>query len=101
MADSELITRSEYEARHAAIESRMAQLENKMDTRFSSVEIKFDKIIDKVDKLGGDVDTKIDSIQKDIYKNRTSTLWWMLSNIATFLTGGGLFALAQYFHLLR
>jgi len=66
-----------------------------------TVEIKFDKIIDKMEKLGGDVDAKIDGIQNDIYKNRTSTLWWMISNIATFITGGGLFALAQYLRLLK
>ena len=113
MADTDYITRSEYDRRHQELADQFAVQIQRLDNRIDKAELsdttlktqidsKFDKVTDKIDATERLLSTQIGTLKDDIYRTRTTDLWRVLGwGVSFVLGGGGMFGLLQVFHLLR
>ena len=113
MADTDYITRGEYDHRHQELADQFAvqiqRLDNRIDkaelsdtTLKTQIDFKFDKVTDKIDATERLLSTQIGTLKDDIYRTRTTDLWRVLGwGVSFVLGGGGMFGLLQVFHLLR
>lgn len=96
-----LMTREEYERRHATLEVRVDKLE--ADVRQMAawggqehkemrldVSTRFDKILEKFDELKGEV-----------LRNRSDNLKWAMGIVLSFVLGGGLVGTAISLHIIH
>ncbi len=102
------LTRTEYEARHAALETRLIQIESRLETKTDANDkehdlirletgLKLDKLTDKIDKQND----KIDALTVGMLRTQAQIWRYATGVVVAFLTGGGLTLALQAFHVFR
>ena len=96
-----LMTREEYERRHATLEVRVDKLETDMKQMAIwggqehkemklDVSTRFDKILEKFDNL-----------ESEVLHNRSDNLKWSLGIVLSFVSGGGLIGILTALHIIH
>ncbi len=113
MADTDYITRGEYDRRYRELADQFAAQVQRLDARIdktemsdtalkTQIEAKFDKVTDKIDATERLLSTQIGTLKDDIYRTNSNNLWRVLSwGVSFVLGGGGMFSLLQLFHLIK
>jgi hypothetical protein len=96
-----LMSREEYERRHANIEERVSKIEADMrsmaqwsnaehNTMRTDVATRFDKILEKFDDL-----------KSEVLHSRSDNLKWALGIVLSFVLGGGLVGTLLALHIIK
>lgn len=102
MADTDYITRGEFNVQVARIDARLDKLEAADSSVKAQLDAKFDRLADRIDSSERLLSSQIGTLKDDIYRTRTTDLWRVLGwGVSFVLGGGGAFGLLQVLHLIR